>query len=97
MAGSAHPVDGGLDIGETGGGGPDEVSHGFSERHARHCSRVDQAFERLLSNGRGGPCKPLVALRHHRHVRYRQLQRPAALLLRHQPCADNSTQHIEAY
>jgi hypothetical protein len=44
-------------------------------------------LERLLADGGRGAGQPRVRLRHHRHVRHRQLQRAAALLLRDQACA----------
>lgn len=82
----AHPIHGGLHVGEAGGGRPEQVGDSFPERHARHGRRVDESLEGLLPDGRRRTSQPLVALRHHCHVRHRQLQRPAALLLRNQPC-----------
>ncbi len=61
--------------------------------HTAHCQQppaVQAHLERLLADGGRGAGQPCVRLRHHRHVRHRQLQRAAALLLRDQACADRA-------
>ena len=70
----------------AGGGGKHEVGQRLAEGDARHGGRVHQALQGLLADGGGRPRQAGVRLGHDRHVRHRQLQRPAALLLRHQAC-----------
>ncbi len=82
----AHPVDGCLDVLQLCAGRPHEVGEGLSQGHPSHGSRVYQAHEGPLADGCGCSCQAKVALGSHGHIGHRQLQGPAALLLRHQPC-----------
>lgn len=84
--GHPHPVDGGLDVLQPSRGRPRKVGQRLPQRQPGHGSRVDEALDRLLSNGSCCACQAKVALGHDSHVGHWQLQRPTALLLGDQAC-----------
>ena len=79
-----HPVGRTFDLLRVGNPGKDQIGQRLAHRHP--CSRygADEHLDRLFTDGGGNAGQPQVALRHHRDIADRQLQRATALLAGHQ-------------